>query len=153
MGQKVRDAEHRIVLGLADGHAHHFAVLLRDHAVQRQRPRDPLILLQPAVIVRVQIGQIAVLVERILLDVDARGVDVRAEYVHALLQQFAAQHKGEKGLVHPVQIDARAGRERRAGLDRALEIHKAARLRRGHALLHTFALRLGPRPKRRGIRG
>ena len=46
-----------------------------------ERQRDPLVLLDAAVVMRVEQRQIARFVERVLLDVQTRAVDVRAQNV------------------------------------------------------------------------
>ena len=53
----------------------------RDNAVNGERQRDPLVLLDAAVVMRVEQRQIARFVERVLLDVQTRAVDVRAQNV------------------------------------------------------------------------
>ena len=99
VNEQVGDAEHGVIGVFAhrdlDGHA----VFLADHAVQGQRGRDPVIGLYAAVVVRVEVGHVAGFVERVLLEVEARGVDVRAQDVHALLHGAAAQVDEHEGLV------------------------------------------------------
>ena len=70
--QQVGDAEHRIVRVVAHLGVHHGAVFLRDHAVQRQRQRDPLVVLDAAVIMRIEQREPVRLVQRVLLEVEAR---------------------------------------------------------------------------------
>ena len=98
MNEQVRHAEHGVFRVFADLHVHNAAVLLRHHAVQRQRDGDPLIVLDAAVIVRVQEGEIVGLVQRVLLHVQARAVDVRAQDVHALGERAGAQLHQNDGL-------------------------------------------------------
>ena len=71
-----------------------------------QRQRDPLVLLDAAVIVRVQIGHVFIFVERILLDVQAGRINVCAEDVHALFQRLTAELECCDGLfvVHRVEL-------------------------------------------------
>ena len=111
MGQQIGDAEHRIVRVLADDHVHPRAVLLHDHAVQRERLGDPLVLLDAAVVVGIQIGQVGILIEGVLLHVDAGGIDVRAQDVHALLHRLFADDEQQENLVHPVAVHLVAGLE------------------------------------------
>ena len=139
--QQVGDAEHRVVFVLADVDDDLFAGLPDDHAVQRQRDGDPLIFLDAAVIMRIQIRQIGILIERVLLHVDARGVDVRAEDIHALLQRLLAQHEEHEALAHPVGIDARARFQLPARANDRVQILKAVRLRQLLAVGHALALR------------
>ena len=96
--QQVRDGEDRIGRVLADGHRHHRAVLFRHHAVQGERAREPLVLADAAVIVGLELRHAAVLVERALLEVDARGVAVRSDQAEALAQGLFALARDEDGL-------------------------------------------------------
>ena len=137
VGQQVGDAEHRVVVALADRHLHGVAVPLHDHAVQRQGQRQPLVLLDAAVVVGIQVGQVPVLKQRVLLDVQAGRIDVGAQYVHAPLNGHAAHHEGHEALVHPLAIHPIPRLQRLAGLDQRVQVAKARRpadalrLRRG----------------------
>ena len=84
MRQQVGHAEHRVGLIIADVHLYHLAVGGRHHAVQRQGQRRPLVVLDAAVVVGVQKREVVGLVQRVLLDVEARRVDMRPQDVHAL---------------------------------------------------------------------
>ena len=99
MDEQVGDAEDGIIGVLADLHVHHAAVLLGDHAVQRQRDGDPLVVLDAAVVMGVHEGKLAGFVQRVLLDVQARAVDVRTKDVHAVGQRAGAQLYQDNGLV------------------------------------------------------
>ena len=78
MRQQVSHAEHGVARVLADGHRHHRAVGLRHHAVQCKRQCHPLVVLDAAVIVRVEQREAARLV-------------VCAEDVHAVGKRLGAQ--------------------------------------------------------------
>ena len=78
MNEQVRYAENGIALIVAHVYVHDRAVLLGDDAVHGKRERDPLIVLDAAVVVRVEKRETVALVERVLLQVEAGAVDVRA---------------------------------------------------------------------------
>ena len=117
MGKQVGHAEHRVSRVVADVHLHHLAVGFGHDAVKRQRQRRPLVVLYAAVVVRVQKREIARLVQRVLLDVEARRVDVRAQDVHAFGHRRGAHvHEDNRlALGAGPQLAARA--HRRAGGD------------------------------------
>ena len=140
--QQIGDAEDGIALVLAERHRDGFSALFDDHAVQRQRHGQPLILLDAAVVVRVQIGEAVLLIEGILLDVDARGIDVRAEDVHALAHRPPAHDKGDKALVHPAAVHAVARLEGAPLAHARGEVIKALRPCQPLGDLHAFALGL-----------
>ena len=79
MDQEVRHAEDGVALFLADADLDDRAIFLDDDAVQSERQRDPLVLLDAAVVMRVEVSEAAVLVGRGLPDVEAARIDVRAE--------------------------------------------------------------------------
>ena len=98
MDQQIRHAKNRVIGIFADFHVDDAAVLLRHDAVQRQRDGDPLVMLDAAIVMRVQKGEIVRLVQRVLLHVQTRAVDVRAQDVHALCKRPAAQLYQDDGL-------------------------------------------------------
>ena len=65
MWQQVGYAEDRVAFVLTDGDADYRAVFLVNVAVQSQRNGWPLIFLDAAVVVRVEIGKLAVLIQRV----------------------------------------------------------------------------------------
>ena len=111
MGEEVRDAEHRVRRVFADADLDGLARLERDDAVDSQRERDPLVLLDAAVIVRVEQSDIRVLVERVLLGVEARRVDVGAQDVEAVLERVGTEHRQDEGLAVGLGVDLVAGLE------------------------------------------
>ena len=99
MGEKVGDAEDRVVLVLADGHGHRHAVLEGDDAVDGEREGDPLILLDAAVVAGVERDDLVLLLERVLLDVEAWRVDMGAEDVDTVLERLRADLDEHEALV------------------------------------------------------
>lgn len=89
---------------------------------------------------RIQIRQVAVLIQWVLLHINARGIDVRAEDVHAFLQRLYAQHEEHEALAHPVGIDTCARFKLSARTDDRVQILKAVRLGQLLAVSHALAL-------------
>ena len=115
--QKVGHAEHRVGRVVADVHLHHLAVGFGHDAVKRQRQRRPLVVLYAAVVVRVQQREVVRLVQRILLDVEARRVDVRPQDVHALGDRCGPHMYENDGLALGAGPQLAARAHRRAGGD------------------------------------
>ena len=76
MGEQIVDVDDGVGGILTDADVDHGAVLLHHHAVESQGNRHPLVLADTAVVVGLEEGHAAVLVERGLLDVDAGHVHV-----------------------------------------------------------------------------
>ena len=140
--QQVGDAEDRIGRVLAHGDVHGGAILLADDAVQCQRSGDPVVGLHTAVVVGVEVSHVAGLVQRILLEVEARGVDVGAQNVHAQLHRAAAQVDEHEGLVVTGGVDLVASLERAAFGKGGLEAHITSFLGELDAGGHALALGL-----------
>ena len=138
VGQKVVDGEQGVPRPVADGHPDHLAVFQGHHPVELQGDGHPLVLPQAAVVVGLQKGQIVRLIEGVLLQIQAGGVDVGGPDVHALLQALPAHHRQHDGLapVHPVHLVP------------GLQIHaplvlpEAGGLRQGHSPVHALPLGL-----------
>ena len=93
MGKQVRDAEHGVGRILAHANLDGPASLEGDDAMDGQWERDPLVLLDAAIVMRVEQGYVGVLVERVLLGVETRRVDVGAQDVEAVLERVGAEHR------------------------------------------------------------
>ena len=83
MRQQIGHTEDRVGWIVAQRNIDHGAILLGHHAFERERQRDPLIVLDAAVIVRIEQHKIGSFVKRILLQVETRGIDMRTQDVHA----------------------------------------------------------------------
>ena len=145
VGEQVADAEDGVALVLAHDHVHHGAVLEHHDAVDGERHGDPLVLLDAAIVVRVEVGDLVLLVEGVLLHIEARVVHVRAEDVEAVLERLGAQAHEHEALALVGCVDLVARLELRASGDRVLERHIAGGLgkldRRGHALALGLVVR------------
>ena len=134
--QEVCDDKLRLIRLAADGDVDRAAVLERDRAVQLQRDRDPLVLLDAAVIMRLKIRQLRILVHRRLLEIEARGIDVRARDHTAVIERLLAEHGQHERLAAVVDIHLRARLQLHAERIR----HKARVLRHADRLLDGLAL-------------
>ena len=134
--QQIGDDKLRLVRLAADGDIDRAAVLERDGAVQLQRDRDPLVLLDAAVIVRLEIRQLRVLVHRRLLEIKARRVDVRARDHAAVVERLLTEHGQHERLAAVVDIHLRARLQLHAERIR----HEARVLRHADRFLDGLAL-------------
>ena len=106
--QQIGDDELRLIRLAADSDVDRAAVLERDGTVQLQRDRDPLVLLDAAVIVRLEIRQLRILIHRRLLEVEARRVDVCARDHTAVIERLLTEHGQHERLAAVVDIHLRA---------------------------------------------
>ena len=136
MRQQIGDDKLRLIRLAADGNIDRAAVFERDRAVQLQRDRDPLVLLDAAVIVRLEIRQLRVLIHRRLLEIETRGVDVRARDHAAVVKRLLPEHGQHERLAAVVDIHLRARLQLHAERIR----HKALGLRHADGLLDGLAL-------------
>ena len=90
MDKQIRNEEYRIVLILTYVQDSCRPILSDDDTVQGKRQSDVKIFLDTAVVMCVEIGKSAILVQRILLDIESRGVDMSAEDIHSALHRLMA---------------------------------------------------------------
>ena len=140
--EQVGDAEDRIRRILTDHDRNDRAVLFGDDAVDGERDGHPLIFLDSAVIVRIQIGKLGILVGRDLLDVQARRIDVGAEDAHALFKRLLAEDEERNGLVHVDGVDLIARAERFPCGNHFLQVAVSGFLRKADRLGGALALGL-----------
>ena len=91
----------------------------------------------------IEIGKSAVLIQRVLLDIESRGVDMSTEDIHSVLHRLMAYFHQYDGLVHPYSVDLVTGRKGPAFLYQSCELHESAFLRLIHDRIHALALCLG----------
>ena len=142
MNKKIRDHEYRIILILSDGNLLRRPVLLHDHAVQRQRLRHPLILLDAAVIMRIQISKPLILIERILLHINARRINVCAQDVHARRNRLLPEAEKRQHLLHAHRIYLISRFQALSHCHHLIQVPVAGLLRHTDAELHALPLRL-----------
>ena len=78
MHKKICHRKYRILFLFPDGYDFFRSVFAHDHTVDAKRDRHPLVLLDPAVIMGIKICKSTVLIQRILFQIQTRGIDVRA---------------------------------------------------------------------------
>ena len=115
------------------------SVFQRDCAVQLQRDRDPLILFDAAVVVRFEVAQLVLLVERDLLEVETGRVDMRAGDHRAVGQALFADHGQQQRLAAIVDIELRAGLQ----LHAEAVLDEALLFRQRDGVVHRLALDAG----------
>ena len=107
--QQVGDDELRVALVLADVDGDRGAVALDDDAVEGQRDGGPLVLLDAAVVVGLEEREFILLIKRVRLEVEARGVDVGRRDAQTLVQGLFAEDRQDDALVPVDAVDAVAG--------------------------------------------
>ena len=105
MDQKIGYKEHRVFLILANIDLHRSAILFHHHTVKCKGQRYPLILLHASVIVGVEIGEAPLLIQRVLLHIKPRGINMSPKDIHPLRHRFLTDAEQNYGLVHPDRID------------------------------------------------
>ena len=143
MDQQVGHAENGIVGVFTDLYVHDGSVLLRDYTVDRQRNRRPLVLLHAPVIVRIQVRHLSILIERDLLEVKSRRIDVRAEDADPFLELLRSDRKDRHRFLHPDCVNLVARLQGFPFLYDRLQAAVAGFLDPPRDLSHSFALGLG----------
>ena len=138
MDQKIRNEKYRIILIIAHAQDHCLAVFLHNDAVNRKRDRHILVFLDASVIVGVQICDIAVLIERILLDIESGGVNVRTDNVDAVFEGRLADFKQNHGFVHPYAVYSVTGLQFAAFSTYLIEFPVTVGLRLIDKAVHTL---------------
>ncbi len=137
MGQQVGDDQLGLA-ALADADIHHGAVGQHHGAPQLQRNGDPLVLADTAVVMGLEVGQLAVLVQRIGLQIQTGGVDMGGGDLGTLRQTAAADDSQHQTLAPVAGIDLVTGGQRHA----PLVGHEAVFLRQRNGGAGAEALRL-----------
>ena len=143
MDQQVGNEEDRIIGIFADIQFDGGAVLFHDDAVNSQGHGDPLIFFDTAVVVGVQISKAAVFIERVLLDIKTRGIDVGPQDIETLTQFLTADGEHDDRFIHLDGVDLIAGLQRRALRDHGAELAKAFLFNQIDDIIDAFALGFG----------
>ena len=138
MGQQVAHGKLRVAGVLADAHGHRGPVLQDHQTVEGQGDGGPLVLLDAPVVMGLAVGHLLVLIEWVLLQVQAGGVDVGRADDGALVQALLPDHGQHDGLAAVVVIDLVAGLELLAPDQRP----EPGGFRLGHSIGHALALDL-----------
>ena len=118
MGEQVGDYKLRVALILAEADGDLGAVLAADDAVKRQGDGGPLILLDAAVVMGLEESEVSILIKRIGLEVEPRGVDMGGDYLCAALKALFAEYAQDEGLALVVVINLVAGLVAAVGVKR-----------------------------------
>ena len=105
MGKQIADVEDRIVLIFPDADGHIGAVLLGHDPVQRKRQGHPLILLDAAVIVRLEESDSFRLIKRVRPDIKPGAVDVSRCDEKSIIQRFLSHDCRNEALVLVEPVD------------------------------------------------
>ena len=140
--QQVGDGKDRIVCLVADVDVDGGAVLFADDAHECKRGGHPVVALDAAVVVRVEVGHVAGLEGGILLKVQARRVHVSTQDVKALLERDGAQVDEHEVFAVIGGVHLVAGLERAALGNHGLQVDVARLLGHLDAGLDAQALGL-----------
>ena len=140
MYEKICNTEYRIILVLSYVHCHNVTICLCNNTVYGKWECYPLILLDSAVIVSVEICKSALLIQRILLHIHSRGINVCTEYVHALLKLLLSYIEHGDRLVHPHGIHFISSCKALLVLNDLLQISVAVILCLSDDLFNAFSL-------------
>ena len=138
MGQQVVDDELRVFGVRADLDIDFASVRADDLAVQLQRDRDPLVLADAAVVVRLDVGQLRILIEGVGLEVQTRRVGMGRADVRAFGKRLFSDHGQQDGLAAVDGVDLVARLEGHTG-GQLTEARLFGQLHGGH---DAFALGL-----------
>ena len=137
MGQQIVNGKERVPGGGADGHLNDGTVFEGHNTVELQRYGDPLVLADAAIVMRLEEGQLRILIEGAGLQVQPGRVDVGSADLGALVQRLAAHHSQHNGLAPVGAVDLISGSELHAA-DQRLE---SPGLGQGNGGIHRLPLR------------
>ena len=139
MRKKIADVQDRIVFILPDHNIQDRTVFFCHNAVDRKRKGHPLVFLDSAVIMRVQISQVRILIQRVLLDIQSGRIDVCTKNIHPLCDIFRSHMIQRDGLFHAHIVQLVAGHDLFAAGKFLLQAYKTGSLRLPDRLRHTFS--------------
>ena len=109
MGQQVGNHQDRLVLVLTDGDGDAGAVGLADHAVNGQGDGDPLILLDAAVVVGLEVCHLGIFVQGIGLQVHIGSIDMGGADIGTHIQLLSTDDGQSNGLVTVIIVNLITG--------------------------------------------
>ena len=138
MGKQVGDAEQGVGLVLSDPHGDGLAVLQGDDTVEGQGDGHPLVLLDAAVVVGLEVGHVGGLEEGVGLEVEPGGVGVGDRDADTLGDGLLAHDYEDEVLAAVVEVDLVPG----LVLSPVLELLVSELLDEGDAVIDDLALGL-----------
>ena len=109
VGEKVGNAEYRVAFVLADVYLYGAAVSTDNYAVKCKRDSAPLILLDSAVVMGLEVSGLLVFKERVLLHIKTGRVNVSGCNMNALFHRLPAYDRKDNCLASVVVINLVAG--------------------------------------------
>ena len=103
--KQIRDDEAGLSCPATESDFNGFTAFQHHNAVELQRDRHPLILLDPAVIVGFEIGKFVALIERVLLEVNAGAVDMGAGYHCTVCKALLPDHCKDQRFAAVAEVD------------------------------------------------
>ncbi len=85
MNQDIADTKYRVIFLFSDRNRNHASILFHNHAMQSKRKCHPLVFLDATVIMCIQKCHLRILIKGILLQIQAGGIDMGTQDIHALL--------------------------------------------------------------------
>ena len=113
--QQIGDHQDGVILILADGHGDLAAVFFTHHAVDGQGHTGPLVLLDAAIVVGLEVGDLGIFVEGLGLQVQPGRVHMGGADVGALAHRLRADDSDQEALAPVVHIDLIPGLDLHAG--------------------------------------
>ena len=107
--QQVGHIQDGVIVVLTDGDGHNLTVLAVYNTVNSQGNGGPLILLDTAVVMGLQIGDLRILIQGIGLHIHTGGVHMRSADISAICQTLAADNGQQNALVPVVVVDLVTG--------------------------------------------
>ena len=138
MRKQILDDELRIILVTADIDCHALAVLQDDYPMKLQRSCQPLVFPDAAIVMRLQICQLRIFIQRVWLQIQTRCIRVRCCQINALLQALGTDHSQHDGFATVIEIHFISGFQ----LHSCFIFFKAFALCQFDAVVHAQALRL-----------
>ena len=109
MDQQICDNKDRIIFFLTNTYLNCCAIFLCDHSVKGKWKRHPLIFLDSTIIMCIKISKLLILIQRILLYVNTRRIDVSSKNIHSICQRFCTHMEQRDCLVHTHSIKLVSG--------------------------------------------
>ena len=100
MNQQIRDNKDRIILFFTDTYLNCCAIFLCNHSMKGKWKCHPLIFLDSTIIMCIKISKLLIFIQRILLYVNTRRINVSSKNIHTFCQRFCTHMEQRNRLVH-----------------------------------------------------